>query len=182
MSLLWGHGQRARLIRVVHAAMRGFTSPCLPQTDGSSFVSMRAISTIRRQKAAFWRGGTSNGIMISGANLPEWQTIKARYPLEKVDLKDCAQTLEPVFRAIMGSPDPYGRQLNGMGGGLSSLSKAVIVDRSTSKDCDLDYMFIQVGSKSSCSMPNLHTCNAGIPRQCGFAIVVSDHPDSTSST
>ncbi|KAK6372170.1 hypothetical protein LTR64_004085 [Lithohypha guttulata] len=101
-----------------------------------------------RQKASFWRGGTSNGVMIAGDDLPEWRTIKERYPdLRQLDLKDCAGILQPLYRAIMGSPDPYGRQLNGMGGGLSSLSKAVIVDRSTDKDCDLDYLFIQVGNQ-----------------------------------
>ncbi|KAK5088832.1 hypothetical protein LTR05_003054 [Lithohypha guttulata] len=100
-----------------------------------------------RQKASFWRGGTSNGVMIAGDDLPEWRTIRERYPdLRQLDLKDCAGILQPLYRAIMGSPDPYGRQLNGMGGGLSSLSKAVIVDRSTDKDCDLDYLFIQIGS------------------------------------
>ncbi|KAK5106646.1 hypothetical protein LTS08_000767 [Lithohypha guttulata] len=101
-----------------------------------------------RQKASFWRGGTSNGVMIAGDDLPEWRTIKERYPdLRQLDLKDCAGILQPLYRAIMGSPDPYGRQLNGMGGGLSSLSKAVIVDRSTDKDCDLDYLFIQIGNQ-----------------------------------
>lgn len=113
---------------------------------------VRAISTMRRQRAAFWRGGTSNGVMIAGPNLPQWQTVKPRYPDGKLDLKDCAQILGPVYRSIMGSPDPYGRQLNGMGGGLSSLSKAVIVDKSTLRGCDLDYLFIQVGSESHHSM------------------------------
>lgn len=52
----------------------------------------------------------------------------------------------------MGSPDPWGRQLNGMGGGLSSLSKAIIVDRPSGTNAmkanwDLDYLFIQIGSK-----------------------------------
>lgn len=107
---------------------------------------------MRRQRAAFWRGGTSNGVMIAGPNLPQWQTIKSRYLDGKLDLKDCAQILEPLYRSIMGSPDPYGRQLNGMGGGLSSLSKAVIVDKSTLRGCDLDYLFIQVGSESHHSM------------------------------
>ena len=116
---------------------------------------------MQRQKAAFWRGGTSNGIMISGADLPQWHTIRSRYPGQEIDLKDCAQILEPVYRAIMGSPDPYGRQLNGMGGGLSSLSKAVIVDKSTSGDCDLDYLFIQIGSES-CWFPEHLTACVGL--------------------
>jgi len=111
--------------------------------------------------------------MISGANLPQWQTIKACYPDGKVDLKHCAQILEPMYRAIMGSPDPYGRQLNGMGGGLSSLSKAVIVDRSSSKDCDLDYLFIQVGSESCYLITTASACAMSEPSVQRFTTVLA---------
>lgn len=45
----------------------------------------------------------------------------------------------------MGSGDPYGRQLNGMGGGISSLSKICVVSRSDRRDADVEYTFIQVG-------------------------------------
>lgn len=45
----------------------------------------------------------------------------------------------------MGSGDPYGRQLNGMGGGISSLSKAVVVSPSDRDDVDVEYTFVQVG-------------------------------------
>ena len=102
------------------------------------------------QRASFWRGGTSNGIMIAGPDLLEWKQIKESYTKGETDLRGYARLLEPMYRLIMGSPDPYGRQLNGMGGGLSSLSKAVIVDKSDARGCDLDYLFIQIGSKSSC--------------------------------
>jgi hypothetical protein len=51
---------------------------------------------------------------------------------------------DPLFLAAMGSPDPYGRQLNGMGGGISSLSKVCVIAPSTRKDADLDYTFAQV--------------------------------------
>ncbi|PNP44821.1 hypothetical protein THARTR1_11005 [Trichoderma harzianum] len=44
----------------------------------------------------------------------------------------------------MGSPDPYGRQLNGMGGGVSSLSKVCVVSPSTRDDADVDFEFVQV--------------------------------------
>ena len=47
----------------------------------------------------------------------------------------------------MGSPDPYGRQLNGMGGGISSLSKICVVDKSQRPGIDIDYTFVQVGIK-----------------------------------
>ena len=77
--------------------------------------------------ATFWRGGTSKGVFFLSKDLPT-----AR---EKID---------PILLAVMGTPDPYGRQLNGMGGGTSSLSKAVIIGPSTHPDADVDYTFIQV--------------------------------------
>ena len=49
-----------------------------------------------------------------------------------------------LFLAAMGSPDPYGRQLNGMGGGISSLSKVCIIAPSARNDADVDYTFAQV--------------------------------------
>ena len=48
------------------------------------------------------------------------------------------------FAAAMGSPDPIGRQLNGMGGGVSSLSKVCVLAPSTRADADIDYTFAQV--------------------------------------
>jgi 2-methylaconitate cis-trans-isomerase PrpF len=45
----------------------------------------------------------------------------------------------------MGSPDTYGRQLNGMGSGVSSTSKVCVVERSNRADADLDYTFVQIG-------------------------------------
>ena len=49
-----------------------------------------------------------------------------------------------IFLKVLGSPDPYGRQLDGLGGGVSSLSKAVIVGPPTRADTDVDYTFGQV--------------------------------------
>lgn len=77
--------------------------------------------------AVFMRGGTSKGLMFHQRDLPaerhEWDRL---------------------FLAAMGSPDSYGRQLNGMGGGISSLSKVCVVAPSTRNDADLDYTFAQV--------------------------------------
>lgn len=77
--------------------------------------------------AVFMRGGTSKALMIQPKELPldqaEWT---------------------PLFCAAMGSPDPYGRQLDGMGGGVSSLSKVCIVGPSTHPEADVDYTFAQV--------------------------------------
>lgn len=77
--------------------------------------------------AVFYRGGSSKAIMFKASDLPEDKA-----------------TRDAIFLQAMGSPDPYQRQLNGMGGGLSSLSKVVIVDRSNRSDADLDYTFVQV--------------------------------------
>jgi 2-methylaconitate cis-trans-isomerase PrpF len=77
--------------------------------------------------AVFMRGGTSKGLMFHQRDLPA-QRVK----------------WDPLFLAAMGSPDPYGRQLNGMGGGISSLSKVCVIAPSTRKDADLDYTFAQV--------------------------------------
>ncbi len=77
--------------------------------------------------AVFMRGGTSKGLMFHQRDLPA-QRVK----------------WDPLFLAAMGSPDPYGRQLNGMGGGISSLSKVCIIAPSTRNDADVDYTFAQV--------------------------------------
>ena len=80
--------------------------------------------------AAFWRGGTSNGLLFHRKDLPEDESA-----------------WQPILAAAIGSPDPYGRQLNGMGGGVSSLSKVCVVAPSNRDDADVDYTFIQVGIK-----------------------------------
>ena len=77
--------------------------------------------------AVFMRGGSSKGIVVRGSDLPA-------DPAER----------DRALLALMGSPDPYGRQLNGMGGGLSSVSKVVIIDPPSRPDADVDYLFAQV--------------------------------------
>lgn len=81
----------------------------------------------RAYNAVFMRGGTSKGVFFRHDELPD----------------DLAARNE-IFVHAIGSPDPYGRQLNGMGGGVSSLSKAVIVGPSTKDGADVDYTFAQV--------------------------------------
>lgn len=77
--------------------------------------------------AVFMRGGTSKAIMFHARDLPadraEWDAI---------------------FMAALGTPDPHGRQLNGMGGGVSSLSKICVLGPPTRDDADIDYTFAQV--------------------------------------
>lgn len=79
------------------------------------------------------RGGTSKGIYLNRVHLPA----------------DTA-AWDPIFLGMMGSPDPkYGRQLNGMGGGISSLSKVCVVgsptDEQRAAGIDVAYTFAQVG-------------------------------------
>lgn len=85
-----------------------------------------------RIRAAFMRGGTSKAIMFRREDLPE-------------DRKDW----DPIFLAAMGTPDPNGRQLDGMGGGVSSLSKVCIIGKPSRPDADVDYTFAQVQVKEA---------------------------------
>lgn len=80
-----------------------------------------------RIPAVFMRGGTSKGLFFQVHDLPQ-------DPLE----------LDSVLLQAIGSPDPYQRQLNGMGGGVSSLSKAAIVAKSARVDADIEYTFAQI--------------------------------------
>ena len=80
-----------------------------------------------RIPAVFMRGGSSKGVFFKADDLPQDRNQKDR-----------------IFLKTLGSPDAYGRQLNGMGGGVSSLSKAVILSKSTSPDIDIEYNFAQI--------------------------------------
>ena len=77
--------------------------------------------------AAFIRGGTSKGLFFHDRDLPG--EAAARHA---------------VFLAAIGSPDAYGRQLDGMGGGVSSLSKVMVVRPSDRADADVEYTFSQI--------------------------------------
>lgn len=77
--------------------------------------------------AVFIRGGTSKGVFFHDKDLPG-------DPAER----------DRILLHVLGSPDPYQRQLDGMGGGLSSLSKAVFVAPSERPDADVEYTFAQV--------------------------------------
>ena len=82
--------------------------------------------------AVFMRGGTSKAIMFHARDLP---ADRAAWPA--------------LFLAAMGSPDPYGRQLDGMGGGVSSLSKVCVLAPSAREDADIDYSFFQIQVKEA---------------------------------
>ncbi|KMZ12702.1 2-methylaconitate cis-trans isomerase [Candidatus Burkholderia humilis] len=84
-----------------------------------------------RIAATYMRGGTSKGVFFRLNDLPE----AARVP---------GAARDTLFLRVIGSPDPYGKQIDGMGGATSSTSKTVIVSKSTRGDHDVDYLFGQV--------------------------------------
>ncbi|MCB4802959.1 2-methylaconitate cis-trans-isomerase PrpF [Methylobacterium brachiatum] len=88
---------------------------------------MTSLATGGTLPAVFMRGGTSKALM-----------------LRRQDVPGAIAAWEPAFLSAMDSPDPFGRQLNGMGGGVSSVSKICIVEPSTRPDADIDYTFVQV--------------------------------------
>ena len=77
--------------------------------------------------AAFYRGGTSKGLFLHARDCPADPAAR-----------------DAMLLSALGSPDPYGRQLDGMGGGTSSLSKAAIIGPPTRPDADVDYTFAQI--------------------------------------
>lgn len=84
-----------------------------------------------RIPAIYARGGTSKGIFLNLADLP----LSAQQP-------GCVR--DAILLRALGSPDPYGKQIDGMGNASSSTSKAVILSRSTQAGHDVDYLFGQV--------------------------------------
>ncbi|WP_158755208.1 2-methylaconitate cis-trans isomerase PrpF [Dyella sp. S184] len=84
-----------------------------------------------RVPATYLRGGTSKGVFFRLEDLPEL----ARMP---------GPARDALLQRVIGSPDPYGKQIDGMGGATSSTSKTVIVSRSSRPDHDVDYLFGQV--------------------------------------
>jgi hypothetical protein len=77
------------------------------------------------------RGGTSKGVFFHLQDLPQ----SAQTP---------GPARDKLLLRVIGSPDPYGKQIDGMGGATSSTSKTVILSKSTKADHDVDYLFGQV--------------------------------------
>lgn len=102
------------------------------QVTGRCMFSSTSVSRKQqRLPAAYYRGGTSRAVIFKEQDLPpdreQWAAI---------------------FRGVIGSPDPHGRQLDGMGGGISSLSKVCVVGSSSiGEDADVDYTFAAIGVK-----------------------------------
>jgi probable AcnD-accessory protein PrpF len=81
--------------------------------------------------ATYMRGGTSKGVFFKLDDLPELAQV-------------AGSARDNLLLRVIGSPDPYGKQTDGMGGATSSTSKTVILSKSTKDDHDVDYLFGQV--------------------------------------
>ena len=81
--------------------------------------------------ATYMRGGTSKGVFFNLAELPESAQV-------------AGPARDNMILRVVGSPDPYGKQTDGMGGATSSTSKSVILAKSSVVDHDVDYLFGQV--------------------------------------
>lgn len=119
-----GKGRTSPTLNAVH--------PRIPTRASSSFSGIP-----NPLPAALLRGGTSKGIFINRLHLPPTRT-----------------DWSPIFLRIMGSPDPeHGRQLDGMGGGVSSVSKIMVVgpppSHAAAQGVDIEYTFAQVGIRDA---------------------------------
>lgn len=81
--------------------------------------------------ATYMRGGTSKGVFFNLTDLPEAAQV-------------AGEARDNLLLRVIGSPDPYGKQTDGMGGATSSTSKTVILSKSTEPGHDVDYLFGQV--------------------------------------
>jgi len=81
--------------------------------------------------ATYMRGGTSKGVFFKLDDLPESARV-------------AGAARDALLLRVIGSPDPYGKQIDGMGAATSSTSKTVIIGKSSRPDHDVDYLFGQV--------------------------------------
>ena len=81
--------------------------------------------------ATYMRGGTSKGVFFKLDDLPEVAQV-------------AGEARDRILLRVIGSPDPYGKQTDGMGGATSSTSKTVILSKSHQAEHDVDYLFGQV--------------------------------------
>jgi probable AcnD-accessory protein PrpF len=82
-------------------------------------------------RATYMRGGTSKGTFFNIEDLPQAAKV-------------AGEARDKLLLRVVGSPDPYGKQIDGMGGATSSTSKTVLVGKSTKPNHDVDYYFGQV--------------------------------------
>lgn len=81
--------------------------------------------------ATYMRGGTSKGVFFKLSDLPQSAQV-------------AGEARDNLLLRVIGSPDPYGKQTDGMGGATSSTSKTVILSKSSQPQHDVDYLFGQV--------------------------------------
>src|SRR5262249_8117661 len=86
--------------------------------------SFRSLMAQRRLPAVYMRGGTSKGVFFEAGALPADPAVRDR-----------------ILLRVVGSPDRYGKHIDGMGGATSSTSKVVLVAKSQRPDSDVDYLF-----------------------------------------
>ncbi|BBN90490.1 2-methylaconitate cis-trans isomerase PrpF [Azospira sp. I09] len=113
-----------------------------------------------RIPATYLRGGTSKGVFFRLEDLPE----SCRVP---------GEARNKLFQRVIGSPDPYAKHIDGMGGATSSTSKCVIISKSTQPWHDVDYLYGQVAIDSdfvdwSGNCGNLSTAAAAFAIHAGY--------------
>ncbi|MFY8349334.1 2-methylaconitate cis-trans isomerase PrpF [Pseudoalteromonas sp. SSM20] len=89
------------------------------------------MTTKYKVPATYMRGGTSKGVFFKLSDLP-------------LEAQKAGEFRDKLLMRVIGSPDPYEKQIDGMGGATSSTSKTVIVAKSEKADHDVDYLFGQV--------------------------------------
>ncbi|WP_017219621.1 2-methylaconitate cis-trans isomerase PrpF [Moritella dasanensis] len=94
-------------------------------------INSRAYLPQLKIPATYMRGGTSKGVFFNLLDLPEAAQV-------------AGSARDALLLRVIGSPDPYGKQTDGMGGATSSTSKTVIVSATDKADHDVDYLFGQV--------------------------------------
>ncbi|WP_306330928.1 2-methylaconitate cis-trans isomerase PrpF [Vibrio injensis] len=105
-------------------------------SDINSKISIASDSTVGSARqikipATYLRGGTSNGVFFKLSDLP-------------IDAQSSGEYRDRLLLRVIGSPDAYGKQIDGMGGGSSSTSKVALISKSQQADHDVDYLFGQV--------------------------------------
>ncbi|MBI2160946.1 MAG: PrpF family protein [Candidatus Rokubacteria bacterium] len=124
--------------------------------------------TQKKIRAVFMRGGTSRALFFREQDLPGPGPARDR-----------------ILLAALGSPDPYGRQLDGLGGGISSLSKACIIGPPTQADAEVDYTFAQVDVRTPVVdyKGNCGNCSSAVgPFAIDERLVKLEHSDFTGET
>jgi 2-methylaconitate cis-trans-isomerase PrpF len=160
---------------------QGACRSIITATGTTSSSARTSLRMDQGSKLSFWRGGTSKGLFFRNCDLEKAVTagslsadnedFDGRRHGSRTEQSASRQgqrwitrheDLRRVLPQLMGSPDPYERQLNGMGGGISSLSKAVVVSKiekspnpappnskqnpsGSREEADLEYTFVQVG-------------------------------------